>query len=242
MVSPREPRRVLEPVDPLEPLPTQEQTPVPARRIPWVCGFVMAASVALFLLQARLAIPVQVSGGGVEEVPRFALFGPWVQAGQYWRLLSCAFEHGGALHIFFNMSVVYSLGFGLERAIGSARFLLISVVSALGASAFSLFFNFHTVMLGASGMILGWAGAMLLLVTREGRRSLGVWLAQIAVISLIPGVSWAGHLGGFLFGLPCGFALKKGPQVFRYAAPVILFVTAVVAFVSAHPERFGLAR
>jgi membrane associated rhomboid family serine protease len=174
-------------------------------------------------------LQVSVPGMGSGLLPRFALFGPLVQAGEYWRLLSCAFEHGGALHLFFNMSVVFSLGFGMERAIGSVRFAFISLVSAIGASAFSLFFNWDTPMVGASGMILGWAGAMLLIVTREGRRSLGVWLVQIAVISLLPGVSWAGHLGGFLFGLPCGLALKAGPRVFRVAAPVILFLTAIVA-------------
>ena len=233
MVSPREPRRVL------EPLPTEEQAPEPRRRIPWVCGFVIAASVVLFLLKDQLALRVSVPGVGAFALQRFALFGPLVQQGEYWRLLSYAFEHGGALHIFFNMSVVASLGFDMERAIGSARFALISLVTAVGAAAFSLFFDFGTPMVGASGMILGWAGAMLLMVTREGRRSLWIWLAQIAVISLLPGISWAGHLGGFLFGLPCGLALRSGPQVFRFAVPILLFLTAVVALV-ASSGRFAL--
>jgi rhomboid protease GluP len=234
MVSPREePRRVL------EPLPTHEQTPEPRRRIPWVCGFVLAASVALFLMKAGLMLQVTMPGVGTFALQRFALFGPLVQQGEYWRLLSYAFEHGNAIHIFFNMSVVFSLGFDMERAIGSARFAFISLVTAVGAAAFSLFFDFGTPMVGASGMILGWAGAMLLLVTREGRRSLGIWLAQIAVISLLPGISWAGHLGGFLFGLPCGLAMKGGPRVFRLAAPVILFLTAVIALISSS-GRFAL--
>ena len=228
MVSPRdEPRRVL------EPLPTHEQAPEPRRRIPWVCGFVIAASAALFLMRDGLMLQVSIPGRGTGLMQRFALFGPLVQQGEYWRLLSYAFEHGGALHLFFNMSVVFSLGFDMERAIGSARFAFISLVSAVGAAAFSLFFDFDTVMVGASGMILGWAGAMLLMVTREGRRSLGIWLAQIAVISLLPGISWAGHLGGFLFGLPCGLAMRSGPRMFRLAAPFILFLTAVVALVAA---------
>lgn len=232
MVSPREPNDVV------EPLPTGEQVGEPARRIPWVCAFVMAASVALFLLQNTLAIAVAIPGVGTRGIQRFALFGPLVQSGEYWRMLSYAFEHApasspmGVLHIFFNMSVVYSLGFGMERAIGSARFAFVSLITAVGAAAFSLFFKWNTVMVGASGMILGWAGAMLLLVTREGRRSLGTWLVQIAIISFLPGVSLAGHLGGFLFGLPCGLALKAGPRVFRVAAPFILFGTGVVALVA----------
>jgi hypothetical protein len=49
-------------------------------------------------------------------------------------------------------------------------------------------------------------------------------------------VSWAGHLGGFLFGLPCGVALRQGRSVYSVALPFILFITAVVAMLAAHPE------
>jgi rhomboid protease GluP len=52
-------------------------------------------------------------------------------------------------------------------------------------------------------------------------------------------VSLAGHLGGFVFGLPCGLAMKAGPRVFRFATPVILFLTAIVAVV-ASSGRFTL--
>ncbi len=74
---------------------------------------------------------------------------------------------------------------------------------------------------------------------RELRRSLLFWLLQVAAISLLPGVSWAGHLGGFLFGLPMGLALRSGPRVFGRAAPLLLAITAVVAYIAAHPGRFS---
>jgi membrane associated rhomboid family serine protease len=137
------------------------------------------------------------------------------------------------------MSVVVTLGFSLERAIGSLRFLGMALITALGASIFSLFFNFGIVTVGASGMILGWAGGMLPISTRQGRQDLFIWLAQVAVISLLPGVSWAGHLGGFLFGLPCGLALRLGPRVYTRAIPLILAITLVVAYYAAHPELRG---
>ena len=91
----------------------------------------------------------------------------------------------------------------------------------------------------ASGMILGWGGAMLVTAGRELRRSLLIWLAQIAVISLLPGISWAGHLGGFLFGLPMGLALRSGPRAFSRAAPLLLAIAAGVTYITAHLERFG---
>jgi membrane associated rhomboid family serine protease len=206
-----------------------------------VCGTVLVGSVLMYIVgRGHFLPPLSSNPDGLalanEGIP-LALYGPLVQLGEYWRLLSCAFEHGSPLHLLFNMSVVWTLGFMLERAIGSLRFLGLSLVTAVGSSAFALIFNFEVPMVGASGMILGWAGAMLPISTDQGRKELGIWLVQVVVISLLPGVSWAGHLGGFLFGLPCGVALRLGAPVYRLALPLILFITAVVAMFAAHPER-----
>ncbi|WP_338865404.1 rhomboid family intramembrane serine protease [Myxococcus stipitatus] len=212
------------------PPPPQEPQPRP-----WVCYAIIAICVGVFALEELGMLPAFKEG----KLPLGALYGPAVQAGQYWRLLAVAFEHGGILHLAFNMSVVVTLGFTLERGIGSLRFAGLSLVTALGSSAFSLLFDFDKTMVGASGMILGWAGAMIPIATRQGRRELGIWLVQVAVLSLLPGVSWSGHLGGFLFGLPCGVALRQGRRVYALALPIILFLTAVVALFAAHPERRG---
>ncbi|RJS18738.1 rhomboid family intramembrane serine protease [Corallococcus sp. H22C18031201] len=235
------PRRILdEPGGASGEPPPPEPRPGPRPR-PWVCYGIIAGAVAMFVLDRSLARPlVDANGTMVGSLAPLALFGPLVQRGEYWRMLGAVFEHGGAMHLLFNMSVVVTLGFTLERGIGSLRFLGLSLVTALGAAASSLYFNFNVVTVGASGMILGWGGAMLPVATRQGRRELGFWLAQVAVISLLPGVSWAGHLGGFLFGLPCGLALRMGPRVYARALPLILFITAVVALLAAHPERRGI--
>jgi rhomboid protease GluP len=208
---------------------------------PWVCYAILAGAVGMFVVEQYFAVSrlVVADGSGVNRLPPLALFGPAVQAGEYWRLVGAVLEHGGLLHLVFNMSVVVTLGFTLERGIGSLRFLGLSLVTALGASTFSLLFDFNVPTVGASGMILGWAGAMLPISTRAGRQELFVWLAQVAVLSLLPFVSWAGHLGGFLFGLPCGLALKLGRSVYARALPILLFLSLVVALYAAHPERRG---
>jgi membrane associated rhomboid family serine protease len=244
MTYPTDPRDMLPP-------PGHEHPPGPERpvepsappvRQPWppVCAVVIGGSVVLYLLDVLLSRESGALLWGARG-PFFqwtALFGPLVQAGQAWRVLTTVFMHGGLLHLGFNMSVVYSLGMPLERGIGSGRFLLISLVTALGGSAFALLFNFNVPTVGASGMILGWGGTMLLIATREFRRGIVFWLVQVAAISLIPGVSWAGHLGGFLFGLPMGLALRSGPRVFARAAPLLLAIAVVVVYIAAHPERF----
>ncbi|RKH08501.1 rhomboid family intramembrane serine protease [Corallococcus praedator] len=232
-----------------EPGPTQghrdgDGPPPPGPRValprPYVCYALMAGAVAMFFLGRSLGQTlVGPDGTPVGHLPPLALFGPAVRAGEYWRLLGMVFEHGNALHLFFNMSVVFTMGQTLERGIGSLRFLALSLVTALGGSAFALFFNFNIVTVGASGMILGWGGAMLPIATQQGRKDLYFWLVQVAVISLLPGVSWAGHLGGFVFGLPCGMALRQGRKFYARAIPVLLFIAAALALVASHPERHG---
>ncbi|WP_395851309.1 rhomboid family intramembrane serine protease [Cystobacter fuscus] len=235
------------PTDPhgAPPSPGPERPPPPpffprarAPRPPPVSAAVIGGSVALFVVDAVLSQGETLRGGLGPVFQWLALYGPLVQDGQYWRVLSCILTHGGPLHLAFNMWVAYSLGTLFERAIGSGRFLLLSIIAALGSSAFALLFNFKVVTVGASGMILGYGGAMLVTATREFRRGIIFWLAQVAVLSLIPGVSWAGHLGGFLFGLPVGIALRAGPRVFARAAPLLLAIAAVVVYITAHPERF----
>ncbi|MBX5480227.1 MAG: rhomboid family intramembrane serine protease [Myxococcaceae bacterium] len=162
-----------------------------------------------------------------------ALLPSLVRHGQWWRALACIFVHAGPLHLIMNMSVVWTLGFALERAIGSWRFMAISLVTALGSSTFVLLWSPDVPTIGASGMILGYAGAMLPIATAQGRRALGTWLVQIALISLLPNVSWQGHLGGFLFGLPCGVLLRHQARRFNAGIPFVVFAAAVALVVAA---------
>jgi len=201
--------------------------------VPFFSMAVIGASVARFLWVISLA-------GDQNPDYRWAINGPLIRDGEWWRIFAGAIEHGGAIHILMNMFVVYSLGFALERMLGTWRFAIISIVGCLGSGAFALFFAFNQYTVGASGMILSWAGALLPIANRAGRQSLVVWLVQIAVISLIPGVSWQGHLGGFVFGLLCGLALRAGPRAFPYLVPLLLFLAGAAVVVAAHPERFAM--
>lgn len=212
----------------LEPFP--EAGPVVQRRLPapMFSWGIIAVCAIRYLYDA--------STGGNHG---WALYGPLVRSGEWWRIVSYALEHGSPLHILFNMSAVYTLGASLERGLGTWRFAVVSVVTAIGSAAFALFFSFKVPTVGASGMILGWAGALIVISTQTARRSLTMWLVQVAVISLLPGVSWQGHLGGFLFGLPCGLALRAGPRVFAVAGPILIAIAAAIALYAA--GSFGLS-
>jgi rhomboid protease GluP len=205
-------------------------TPPPAEEAPRLVTPVCLVFIALCL--------VVFGVGFVRPDVRDALVlsGEAVRAGEWWRVLTSAFVHAGILHLGFNLSAVWTLGRALEHIVGSARFLLISFVGTLGASALVLTFNFNSVTVGISGTILAWVGALLPILNPQARRQLAGWLVQVALISLLPGVSWAGHLGGFLFGLPAGFALRL--RRFPVVMPIVAFIAAVICVIAV--RRAGL--
>lgn len=217
------------------PAPSPEH-PLPQRtwNVPWVSGTVLVGSVLVFV--ADMVLQPQLAAQGLPSLAEIGLlYGPLIAEGQWWRTLSSVFVHGGFIHILFNMSVVWSLGIHFERAVGSLRLLLISLITTLGSTAAVLLFAWDQPTVGASGMILGWAGAMLMIANAQGRRMLQTWLIQIAIISALPffvpeiRISWQGHLGGFLFGLPCGVLLRDRKHFYPGAVGLLLASVVLVA-------------
>jgi len=209
---------------------------LPARRkTPWVAGALLAACVGIFLAGGAGLLPAAEDG-----LPWGALYGPAVSAGGWYRVLAHSLVHANALHIVLNMSVVWSLGFSLERLLGSGPFALASIATTLGAAALALAFSYDGSTVGASGMIVGWIGVLLPISNRQSRRSLIQWLIQIAVISIVPNlipgspvrVSWQGHLGGFLAGLPCGYLLRDRARFLRLS-PLVITLAAAAAWLGA---------
>jgi rhomboid protease GluP len=219
------------------PLPKQAPpTPVSAPRasLPPFCTGLIAVCVGVFLAQQVGVAPEFLAK------PNWELYGPAVQAGQWWRVLTTVLIHGDALHIFFNMMVVVNLGFAVERLLGTPRMLAVSLVSALGSSAMVLAFAFGQPTLGASGMILGWAGALLPVVNQQGRKSLAWLLVQVAIISLLPWVSWQAHLGGFLAGLACGGLLRFGRERFNLLWPPLALALGLAIVWFSHTGAVAL--
>ena len=82
--------------------------------------------------------------------------------GEWWRLFTAAFLHGGLLHIGFNMLVLWLVGRPLESVLGHTRFVILYLLSALGGSVASYTFSpLNTVSVGASGAIFGLMAALL---------------------------------------------------------------------------------
>jgi membrane associated rhomboid family serine protease len=138
-----------------------------------------------------------------------------------WRFLAYAFVHGNLVHVGFNLWVLFDLGRMVEARRGAGYLVAaFAVGTAMGAYLTSIAQAGATVLLvGASGGVLGVAGALLADVSRrrdQGDRqllgSLLQWMLLIGFISLaIPNVSLWGHVGGVVGGLLWGFARQGLP-------------------------------
>lgn len=141
----------------------------------------------------------------------------------WWRFLSYAFVHGNLIHILFNVWVFLDIGRLYEARRGWPNVVVAFVAgTAMGGYITSIAQAAEPVVLvGASGGVLGIAGALLADVLRSrGRtdrlltRSLLQWMALIALLSVaVPNVSLWGHVGGVLGGLLWGFMRQGLPRI-----------------------------
>ena len=93
----------------------------------------MGINIAIFVAQLASG---QGRGATAGEVFRQgALFGPAVESGEYWRLITGGFLHGSMFHIAFNMYALYIFGPNLERSLGMVRTGLIYAGGLFGGSA-----------------------------------------------------------------------------------------------------------
>ncbi|GIH75243.1 rhomboid family intramembrane serine protease [Planobispora longispora] len=179
-----------------------------------------------------------------QVVSRFAMEAGFVAyRHEWWRLITGAFLHsplssgGFALtHILFNMWALYAIGPELERRLGSARFLALYLLSALGGSV-AVYLLSAAPVVGASGAIYGLFGALFVVGRRLGYDVRGViWLIGLNVVITftIPGISWQGHLGGLVIGAVVSAILVYAPARNRNAvqwagcAAVLLVLIAMV--------------
>jgi len=90
-----------------------------------------------------------------------ALYGPLViERGEWWRLLTAMFLHGGMTHLLMNMYSLYLIGRGVEQYFSKSAYLSLYLFSGLFGGIVSLYVHPNAVGVGASGAIFGLFGAL----------------------------------------------------------------------------------
>lgn len=146
--------------------------------------------------------------------------------GEYWRLFTAAFVHGGMLHLVMNMLMLWAMGRTLEQVIGRLGLITVFTLSALGGSVASYYFSApNTASVGASGAIFGMFAAVFMLGREYGRNTqeiLGVIVLNLLIGFVVPGIDWRAHAGGLVVGAAVGWAMVPGrPGLIRWSTVVI---------------------
>jgi membrane associated rhomboid family serine protease len=194
----------------------------------------VALNVAVFLLTS-LSPGGSLTGDGASRLTaRLALFGPFVHNGELYRLLTSGFIHYGAVHILFNMVILYRFGEMLEPALGTVRMACLYVAALLCGSFGALLLTPHALTGGASGAVFGLLGA-----TAVGlhQRGVNVWqsgvggliVVNLVLTVVIPGISIGGHLGGLIGGAAVGWFMLRVPTTRRSAVDGAAVAAAVSA-------------
>ncbi|HIQ27028.1 MAG TPA: rhomboid family intramembrane serine protease [Sulfurovum sp.] len=170
-----------------------------------------------------------------------ALFGPYtVIEGEWWRLGTAMFLHGGMTHLLMNMFSLYLIGRGLEQYFNTQSYLSIYFFSGILGGLASLYVHPQSVGVGASGAIFGVFGALAgFFLAHRGQiqehtkafmKDFAIIIAINIVIGMsIPSIDMTAHIGGLLVGIIGGFMISKKQIWLGVFSMLMLFISMLVS-------------
>lgn len=126
--------------------------------------------------------------------------------GEYWRWFTAMFIHIGWQHLLGNMLSLYWIGRGLERQMGSIRYLFLYIGSGIAGNALTTYMG-TTLSAGASTAVFGvLAGSVIYAFSTRGGFPLAIRIISVIAVNLVlnifqTGVDLWGHVGGAVGGL-----------------------------------------
>ena len=200
------------------------------------------ANVAVFIAMVLASKGIDFPGAILEHFG--ANFGPDTLSGQWWRLVTYMFLHGGVMHILFNMWCLWDLGALCESLYGRWTFGAIYLTTGIAAGLASVGWNPLVLSVGASGAIFGLAGALIAsfylgefslpnIAIKGTLRSLVIFAVFNLVFGgLFAGIDNACHIGGLVSGLILGALIAKLAPQHDARRATVLVVMALAVFAS----------
>jgi len=172
-----------------------------------------------------------------------ANFGPAVQQGQIWRLLTSVFIHFDIFHIFFNMYALYIIGKQIETFLGREKFIVIYLISGITGSMLANVVS-DSLGIGASGAIFGLLGALiwfgyhyrLYLGQNLKTQIIPILILNLLIGLIVPNISLSAHIGGlvggFLTTMTLGVSGKSSNNEKVNGVIVLIIYIAFLVFMS----------
>lgn len=175
---------------------------------------------ALIIINVIIFALMYIYGNGSENIETLIKFGanyiPLVKSGEYYRIITSAFLHIGAMHLIFNMYALYTAGTQIEYIYGKVKYVFIYLFSAIMGSLFTVALSpDNVVAAGASGAIFGLFGSLLYFGYNYRGYIGNALISQIIPVVILnlfigfsnPNIGNAAHIGGLIGGYLISMAL-----------------------------------
>ncbi|MGE6245542.1 rhomboid family intramembrane serine protease [Psychrobacter proteolyticus] len=192
-----------------------------------VTTLLLTSFIGLFIMQ--ILTGVDANNPSTEALLKWGANAlPFTMGDDPWRLVSSAFLHIGLMHLLFNGFAMYFFGQIAEPMFGSAKFLALFLLAAIGGNLLNSYVTWQSILdgtgqpglsAGASGGIMG-IGAALLIAALFKISVNGMVLNLKSLIFImginlvygfaVPGIDNAGHIGGAITGLIIALAFAIG--------------------------------
>lgn len=221
----------------------------------WATLVIFAGQV-LASMQRGAGFPI-LSGGHPADTMRFGAMeiDVAVVRQEPFRLLSYMFVHGGLVHFALNMMGLVNFARVAEPATGSARFVIVYVLSGLAGSLATLATSFFSGpggrTVGASGAIFGVMGLVLGWLIRRRNPAWKSFALEAVLYSVLFGffvnasgtgivINNSAHIGGLLCGVVFGL-IYGNPKATRsgVAANIVAGVCLVACLASLVLSQFS---
>ncbi len=223
----------------------------PVMAAPWVrreagislTKVILGANVMVFIAMVAASGPSMDFNGQV-MVHFGANFGPYTLSGQWWRLVTYMFLHGGLFHIATNMWCLWSIGTLCESLYGRFTYAAVYLITGVAGGLASVGWNPSVLSVGASGALFGLTGALIASfylgsfslsgINIKSTLSSLLFFAGFSLFlgKVVPGIDNACHVGGLVSGLILGaliaFAAPEHGKPLQRAG-VLLFVVVLLA-------------
>jgi len=231
----------------------------------WKCFtfFIIIINILMFIFE-MIYYAAHKKNGKICTFYNFqALYAPAVAHGHIQRLFMPIFLHGSWHHLFSN-TIALLYGFCLEKLIGHILFIILYISSGFNGFLFSGVVEKNSIGLGASGCCFGIEGCILIFYIFNYKKINTFAKITMAILCLYliynilasfnvfgdndftssdgNKISWAGHLGGLLYGIflsiillsnkydqdtlsaKCYYKLRLFSIIFCILFPVLFFI------------------
>ncbi len=183
------------------------------RRLPPLITALIIANVAVFVWEVASGAflePKLMLAGHINPLAAGALVRERVLDGEWWRMITATFLHGGPNHLIGNMIALFIVGMACEHAFGAAKTAVIYLGSGLAGTAFSVATG-PGPSVGASGAIFGVLAAVVVMLYKNQDRFfvrdkrigfvLAAWAGwQLLIGFTSPFIDNFAHMGGMTGG------------------------------------------